>query len=157
MILTGCCEILKLSDCCPWDLYEVHVDERKFASEWEKIKNDKNIKDEDKDKIENLIEVINKRSNPKIGLYQYEKGDRPRYDLYEKGDRYIRYDLENFIMGEWKKGWNYLQRMEINWLKPKSGDYIILISILQILITPKFDEIFICSDPYHIDISICKL
>jgi hypothetical protein len=105
LILTGCCEILKLSDCCPWELYKAQVNKMDLESVDNEIK-EKKIKDEDKKKIDELIKVLKSRSNPKIVRN-------------EKGERYIRYDLEDFIVKEKLKGWEYLKDMPMT---PYSSD-----------------------------------
>ena len=85
-----CVYILVLTGC--FRLFEVQQDEIDLESVKDEIK-EKKIKDKDKKKINDLIDVLKSRSNPKIDEY-----------TSEKGIRYIRYDLEDFIKKEWPKG-----------------------------------------------------
>jgi hypothetical protein len=49
-----------------------------------------------------LVEILERRSKPRI-----RKSDR-------HSERLIRKDLQNFIDGEWREGWEYLERMDMN-------------------------------------------
>ena len=100
LICILCIYVLVLSG-CSLRLFEIPVDKRKTTFAKEEI-DKKKVKD--KEKIKELIEVLETRSRPEIEQIAISKDE----------SRYIRKDLRNFITQEWEKGWKYLKSMDMN-------------------------------------------
>jgi len=117
---------------CALKLFEIQEDKLNMDSELEETKKDRKIKNEDKDKIADLKEILEKRSKPKIGRKKDEKSNLLRY---------IREDIQDKIDDEWKKGWDYLQRLEIPIYQDETGSNGILVHINNLPVYERGDNI----------------
>ncbi|MGD9046122.1 MAG: metallophosphoesterase, partial [Desulfobacterales bacterium] len=113
-------------------LFEIQEDKLNLNSELKELKKDRKIKDEDKEKIADLKEILEKRAKPKIGRKKDEKSNLVRY---------IREDIQDKIDDEWETGWDYLQRLEIPIYQDDGGSDGILVHINNLPMYERGDNI----------------